>query len=98
MADKTFESATPDDAEGGRTELKREARRLNGIARNRDECFRLKLRQQLMGAERPRSWSLRILDWVFSERQKTDKARFCCDRCDSKRALAVADGDLAFLS
>ena len=36
----------------------------------------------LLGDESPKkSWSMRILERAFGEKQRTDKAQGCCDRC-----------------
>ena len=63
------------------------------MANDRHRCFRDALVTHLVGDTCPRkSWSMRVLDWAFGERQRTDKAQGCCDYCSPELAERVVSG------
>lgn len=98
MAEKTVEGSTAvEDRSAIGTALKQDAQKMNDIARS-EACFRKELRAAMGGEQAKRPWAIRILDWVFAERQRVKTALFCCDRCARKWKMRVAEGDLAFLS
>jgi superfamily II DNA helicase RecQ len=63
------------------------------MANDRHRCFRDALVNHLVGDTYPKkSWSMRILDWAFGERQRSEKAQGCCDACSPELAERVASG------
>jgi len=56
-------------------------------------CFREALVTYLVGDRGPKkSWSMRILDWAFGEKVRTEPAQGCCDSCSPALAADVAEG------
>jgi RecQ family ATP-dependent DNA helicase len=58
---------------------------MHSLAVNRNRCFRretIRYFQEVKPAPR-KSLALRIVEWLFSTREKRTKAKHCCDRCDS---------------
>ena len=61
------------------------------MANDRHRCFRDTLITHLIGDSSPkRSWSMRLLDWAFGEKQRTEMALGCCDSCSPELAENVA--------
>lgn len=61
-------------------------RDLDSILLNTRRCFRKQLLQYFEGtAPRPgQSWAMRIIQWLFSEKQRVTRAGLCCDACNPK--------------
>ena len=58
---------------------------MHSLAVNRNRCFRREIIRYFQ-EEKPtprKSLALRIVEWLFSAREKRTKAQHCCDRCDS---------------
>lgn len=63
------------------------------MANTRDLCFRDALIGHLVGSSTPRiSWSMRIINWAFAEKAKTDLTKACCDHCSRRLAEDVTEG------
>jgi RecQ family ATP-dependent DNA helicase len=103
MVKKTAEQVV---AEGGRTQeqahstLSGKQERIEEMARlvrQTKPCFRAELNEALVGApvKRRRSWSVRILEWVFARRTAVRKGGACCDVCDPLQAERVRQGTYA---
>ena len=96
MAEKTFENSDTDEGNEALKEAERQSRELSKIVRSQ-HCFRRQLQEAMTGDPQRRSWAIRILDWVFSERQRAKKAQFCCDGCDPELAAELAGHELSEL-
>lgn len=96
MAQRTVEAAglSGADADDALKMKLGQIRAMSELART-TSCFRRDLARSL-SSERPsrRTLSRRILDWVFSEKQKVARVRACCDHCDRKKIHSVLTGDL----
>lgn len=47
----------------------------------------------LLGDVNPKlSWSMRILEWTFGQKRRTERSRECCDQCSPKLKGKVAEG------
>ena len=58
---------------------------INDMAHASNECFSTRLKNELDTDGSGRKGISRfILDWVFTERSKQTKRRFCCDGCYRK--------------
>jgi len=85
MADKTVENADVD--ERGKAEKRAQRyRQIDQVAAmlKADNCFREAIRSyfgDIIIAPK-RSLAKIILDWVFGSKERTVRARFCCDYCD----------------
>ncbi len=97
MAERTVEDSGSNGHAAVLASMKAESRRMNSLALD-TRCFREGLRRAMLGERTKRPWSIRILDRVFAERQRTDRSHFCCDHCARKWKTKVANGDLSFLS
>lgn len=63
------------------------------MANASDRCFRQALISHLVADAMPRkSWSMRILEWAFGERLRTEKAEVCCDSCSPDLTAELAQG------
>ena len=54
------------------------------LAINQKQCFRRGIVQYFQ-EEKPlpkKSLALRIVEWLFSSREKPTKSKYCCDKCN----------------
>ncbi|MCG3147924.1 MAG: hypothetical protein PCFJNLEI_01365 [Verrucomicrobiae bacterium] len=57
---------------------------MHNLAVQRNQCFRRGIVRYFQEDKPPprRSWALRIVEWLFSTRDKPAKSKRCCDKCD----------------
>jgi ATP-dependent DNA helicase RecQ len=68
------------------------------LANNREICFRRALVAHLLGEQSPRqSWSMRILNWAFSEKQKSIQTKQCCDKCSESLSSVISEGTYSWI-
>ncbi len=99
MASKTAENAVADrkrTAAEAEITLKGKHARIDEMAwltAQTDRCFRQALNEALEGPHmrRKKSWSIRILDFVFVSRVRVKKVEHCCDVCSPELARDIAD-------
>jgi ATP-dependent DNA helicase RecQ len=89
MADLTVENADLDSAAKSvaRRAKNDSIQQMKDRANARDVCFRLAIVRYFGEDQRQRrkSFSVRIMDWLFSRFSRLARASGCCDRCDSVR-------------
>ena len=67
------------------------------MANDRHRCFRDALVTHLVGDSGPKeSLSMRLLDWAFGEKQRTEAALGCCDRCSPQVTRNVVHGTFSW--
>jgi ATP-dependent DNA helicase RecQ len=86
MAEKTVEAANLEPARHKELlEAKyRAIARLIAMSTARSGCFREAIAEYFGSARpaRPKSWAIRLLEWIFTRESKVARAKGCCDRCD----------------
>ena len=97
MAERTVEnSGANPHASDVLTQMNREARFMNSLALDTG-CFRKSLQRAVVGEQGRKPWSIRILDRVYTKRERVGAGPFCCDHCSLKWKATVVSGDLSFL-
>jgi ATP-dependent DNA helicase RecQ len=100
MAEKTIEASALE-GEAADAALSLRVRQIDQIATlvNRDgACFRRQLIDALGNKPRSRqTLAMRVLEWVFSQRRRTEAANICCDACNREAASQIVTGDLSRL-
>jgi len=83
----------------GKDDTPSRAKRLGDVARMAEmanaghKCFRDAIVNYLIGDTHPRkSWAMRLLDWAFGEKLRTEDAQGCCDHCSPGLASDVVQG------
>jgi len=61
---------------------------------DRNRCFRREILRYFEGdqPQGSRSFVMRMLQWIFGARARTQRAHFCCDKCDPRAAEAALAG------
>jgi len=89
MLDKSLESAGLEAVEHEQVrKVKAQAiDEMNDIA-NAPGCFRSRVRNAIGSAEKRRiTFAMRVLEWVFGERNRSSGAWYCCDACAKKKSF-----------
>ncbi len=72
---------------------------ISRIANARQLCFRRELIGHLVGTKaHKKSWSIRILEWVFGERVRVERANVCCDRCAPAFFAQLLEGSVTYFT